>query len=128
MSFFDEDIADKTTGDENTVDKYTVDEEVVWPADTPSDTLSDSLGPIGAWTEDYCLACTHLAPLPDLQLCASCLARWHRDLIRQRRWRCSELAWDLTTDEREALRSRIIARFGEEFEIFDHELAPALCG
>ena len=89
-------------------------ESTAWPSDT--------VGPIGAWMEGYCLACSRLAPLPELQLCAPCLARWHRDLIRQRRWQSSELARALSADEREALRHRIIARFGEEFEILETEL------
>ncbi len=113
MSFLDFALFE-TARAEGGIDDDRVDEDGVWPSDT--------IGPIGAWMEGHCLACSRLAPLPEIQLCASCLARWHRDLIRQRQWQSSDLARDLSAEEREALRHRIITRFGEEFEIFDHEL------
>ncbi|MDM8532870.1 hypothetical protein QUF63_17035 [Anaerolineales bacterium HSG25] len=67
--------------------------------------------------EGECQGCDKFCAVNDLGLCDSCASKLDRDLIRQRDWDYSALAFGLPVDKREALRSEIISKFGEKYEL-----------
>ncbi|MCK4315922.1 MAG: hypothetical protein KAX24_09140, partial [Anaerolineae bacterium] len=70
----------------------------------------------GLW-DGQCQACDCLGRVNDLLLCEDCAAMLDRDLIRQRDWAYSAMAFGVPPEHREELRRQIIAQFGEEIEL-----------
>ncbi len=70
--------------------------------------------------EGECQACECWGPLDDLGLCADCSAKMERDLIRQRAWEYSAMAFGVPPEKHEALRAQIIQQYGAAYEL----LAP----
>jgi hypothetical protein len=75
--------------------------------------LDDTFG----FYEGECQGCSCFGPLDDLGLCEECSAKFERDVIRQRDWDYSVLAFGVPEGEREALRQQIIKAHGERFEL-----------
>jgi hypothetical protein len=67
--------------------------------------------------EGECAGCDNLLLLNDLGLCDECAEKLDRDLIRQRDWAYSSLAFGVPVEQREALRQRIIRQFGDSYEL-----------
>ena len=58
-----------------------------------------------------CVACERMVPQrDDLGLCPDCAAKLDRDMIRDRDWERSWTAWQTPVDQREALRTQVVAR------------------
>ncbi len=68
-------------------------------------------------SEGVCQGCESVGKLDDVGLCEECAGKFERDLIRQRDWEYSATAFGLTSEQREALRKRVIARFGDALEL-----------
>ncbi|MCZ7673751.1 MAG: hypothetical protein M5U34_44875 [Chloroflexi bacterium] len=66
-----------------------------------------------------CVSCDMFRPLDDQGLCLVCAAMLERDLIRQRDWEYAASAAFLSDEGREALRSKVVAEFGEGLELID---------
>ena len=64
-----------------------------------------------------CQGCDNYLPLNDLELCDECAEKLSRDLIRQRDWEYSSLAFGVPIEQREALRQRVIRQFGDSHEL-----------
>ena len=58
-------------------------------------------------------------PLDDQGLCLVCAAMLERDLIRQRDWEYSATSFLLSDEAREKLRRKVVAEYGEGFELID---------
>lgn len=67
--------------------------------------------------EGECQACECFLPLNDLGLCDDCGEMLERDMIRERAWDYSALAFGVPENKREALRQHIIQEFGEAYEL-----------
>ncbi|MFQ5823561.1 MAG: hypothetical protein ACE5JB_05855 [bacterium] len=67
--------------------------------------------------EGECQGCDSYLPLNDLGLCDECAQKLDRDLIRQRDWEYSSLAFGVPIEQREALRQRVIRQFGDSYEL-----------
>ncbi|MFK7848489.1 MAG: hypothetical protein AB8G77_24585 [Rhodothermales bacterium] len=67
--------------------------------------------------EGECQACESFLSLNDLGLCDDCGEKLDRDMIRERAWDYSTLAFGISDDKREALRRHIIQEFGERYEL-----------
>ena len=70
-----------------------------------------------AFYEDECQGCDIFTRLNDLGLCEECAGKLDRDLIRQRDWDYSTLAFGCPESKREELRNEIIAHYGEKLEL-----------
>jgi hypothetical protein len=70
----------------------------------------------GMW-DGQCQACDGWGRVNDMMLCEDCASKIERDLIRQRDWDYSALAFGLSSEDREELRRRIIAQFGAALEL-----------
>jgi hypothetical protein len=66
----------------------------------------------GVW-DGQCQACDLFGRVNDLGLCEDCATKLERDLIRQRDWDYSALAFGLPSEAREELRRQVIAQYGE---------------
>ncbi len=77
------------------------------------------------WAEGQCQACEAFGAVYDLQLCASCSERLERDLIRNRDWDYSCLAFGLSTEQREALRREVIREHGPSLELLARDEGDA---
>jgi hypothetical protein len=55
--------------------------------------------------------------LNDFGLCEECAGKLERDLLRQRDWDYSALAYGVPAEKREALRNEIIGRYGGKLEL-----------
>ena len=65
-----------------------------------------------------CVGCDQVVPQrDDLGLCPDCAAKLDRDMIRDRDWERSWTAWHTPADQREALRTRVVARYGAQYEL-----------
>jgi hypothetical protein len=64
-----------------------------------------------------CQGCDALKSLNDLGLCEDCAVKLDRDLIRQRDWKYSSLAFGVPSEKYEDLRHNVIAVYGEKFEL-----------
>ena len=71
----------------------------------------------GDFAETQCRGCDQYLPINDLNLCDECNGKLDRDLIRKRDWDYSASAFGLDPSMREELRRRVIARYGEKFEL-----------
>jgi hypothetical protein len=67
--------------------------------------------------EGECQACEVFGPLDDMGLCEVCAGKFERDVIRQRNWDYSALAFGFPQEKREELRRNIIKEYGERFEL-----------
>jgi hypothetical protein len=70
----------------------------------------------GIW-DGQCQACDRYGPVDDLSLCEDCGPKLERDLIRQRAWDYSAMAFGLSDQDREELRRQVIAQFGQALEL-----------
>jgi uncharacterized protein len=77
---------------------------------------------LGKDDDAACYACDQIGPVDDLGLCASCGAKLDRDMIRDRDWARSVSAFGISESEWENLRTRVIARYGQNHEL----IAPGL--
>ncbi len=64
-----------------------------------------------------CQGCDAIKSLNDLGLCDECAEKIDRDLIRQRDWAYSTLAFGVPSEKHEELRQNIISQYGEKFEL-----------
>lgn len=64
-----------------------------------------------------CQGCDTIKKLNDLGLCDDCAEKLDRDLIRQRDWAYSTLAFEVPPSKYEELRKNIIAQYGEKLEL-----------
>jgi hypothetical protein len=71
-----------------------------------------------SWSlEGQCQACDTWGRVDDLGLCDDCAPKLERDLIRQREWDYSAMAFGVSPDDREKLRQQVIAQFGAALEL-----------
>jgi hypothetical protein len=78
--------------------------------------------------EGECQGCDCYSPLDDLGLCETCAGKFERDVIRQRDWDYSALAFGVPEDKREALRRQIIEEYGERLELISPRKDPGTKG
>ena len=74
--------------------------------------------------EGECQGCDTFTGLSDLGLCEECAGKVDRDLIRQREWDYSALAFGCPENKREDLRNEIISRYGKENELIVSKKKP----
>ena len=67
--------------------------------------------------EGQCQGCDQFLPLNDLGLCDECAGELERDLIRNRDWGYSALAFGVPELKREELRKDIVKHHGEKLEL-----------
>lgn len=67
--------------------------------------------------EGKCQACDSYGKVDDMMLCESCSNRFERDMIRQRRWEYSALAFGLSAEDCEKLRGEVIETYGAKYEM-----------
>ncbi|MGD9261320.1 MAG: hypothetical protein PVG44_12810, partial [Desulfobacterales bacterium] len=85
-------------------------------ADDIFDFEDDELNGFG-YFEGECQGCDLFTMLNDFGLCEECSGKLERDLIRQRDWDYSALAYGVPAENREALRNEIIGRYGGKLEL-----------
>ena len=85
-------------------------------ADDIFDFKNDELNGFGHY-EAECQGCNLFNMLDDFGLCEECAGMLERDLIRQRDWDYSALAFGVPAEKREALRNEIIGRYGGKLEL-----------
>jgi rubredoxin len=71
-----------------------------------------------------CQGCDLFTKLNDFGLCEECAGKLERDLLRQRDWDYSALAYGVPAEKREALRNEIIGRYGGKLELISPKKAP----
>ena len=64
-----------------------------------------------------CQGCESFCALDDMGLCEDCSGKFERDVIRQRNWDYSALAFGVPAEKREELRRHIINEYGERFKL-----------
>ncbi|MBN1429361.1 MAG: OST-HTH/LOTUS domain-containing protein [Anaerolineae bacterium] len=69
--------------------------------------------------DTICVACDSPAVVNDLGLCRRCNAKLDRDMIRDRDWERSEIAFLTPDDKREDLREQVIWKYGAAFELIE---------
>ena len=67
--------------------------------------------------EGECQGCECFGPLDDIGLCENCSGKFERDMLRQRNWDYSALAFGVPASKREELRRQIIEEYGERCEL-----------
>jgi hypothetical protein len=67
--------------------------------------------------EGLCQGCGCFGQIDDVGLCGECAGKLERDLIRQRDWDYAVSAYDMSSQQREELRGRVIGQFGESLEL-----------
>jgi hypothetical protein len=72
-----------------------------------------------------CRGCDSFAALDDVGLCAQCAIKLERDLIRQRAWDYSAVAFAVRPEDREDLRAATIAEHGAALELVASDAASA---
>lgn len=87
------------------------------------DSEDDELNDFGFY-EGECQGCDILTSLNDHGLCEECAGKVDRDLIRQRDWDYSALAFGCPVSKREELRKEIIARHGEKLDLIAPKKEP----
>jgi hypothetical protein len=68
-----------------------------------------------------CRGCDIWGPVDDLGLCDDCAGKLERDMIRQRDWAYSALAFGCPEDKLEDLRNEVIKKFGNRLELIAEE-------
>jgi hypothetical protein len=76
--------------------------------------------------EGECQGCDLPTRPNDLGLCEECAGKLDRDLIRQRDWDYSALAFGCPESKREELRKEIITRYGEKLELIAPRKEPQM--
>ena len=87
------------------------------------DSEDDELNDFGFY-EGECQGCDLFTSINDLGLCEECAGKLDRDLIRQRDWGYSVLAFGVPQEKLETLRNEIIGRYGEKLELIAPKKAP----
>ena len=64
-----------------------------------------------------CQGCDVRGPVDEMGLCSICAAKLDRDMIRNRDWDYSVTAFRVKPADREKLRERVIAQYGEKLEL-----------
>jgi hypothetical protein len=67
--------------------------------------------------EGECAGCDLWGRINDLGLCMNCADKLERDLVRERDWDYSALAFLLSDKDREQLRQQIIREHGKDLEL-----------
>ena len=67
--------------------------------------------------EGECQGCDIFTCVDDVGLCEECAAKLDRDLIRQRDWKYSTMAYGVPPEKREELRRKVIQQHGEDLEL-----------
>ncbi|MDY6989485.1 MAG: hypothetical protein SWQ30_15675 [Thermodesulfobacteriota bacterium] len=67
--------------------------------------------------EGECQGCDVFQPLNDMGLCEACAGKFDRDLIRQREWAYSALAFGCPESKLEELRKEVIQQHGADLEL-----------
>ena len=80
------------------------------------DFQDDELNGLGFY-EGECQGCDLFTMLNDFGLCEGCAGKLERDLLRQRDWDYSALAFGVSAENREGLRNDIIGRYGGKLEL-----------
>ena len=91
--------------------------------DDTFDFEDDELNGFGYY-EAECRGCDLFTILNDFGLCVECAGKLERDLIRQRDWDYSALAYGVPAENREALRNEIIGRYGGKLELISPNGEP----
>jgi hypothetical protein len=92
-------------------------------ADDIFDSEDDELNGFGFY-EGECQGCDLFTRLNGFGLCEECAGKLERDLIRQRDWDYSALAFGVPAEKREALRNEIIGRYGARVELIAPKEEP----
>ena len=67
--------------------------------------------------EGECRGCDIFTRVDDVGLCEVCAAKLDRDLVRQRDWKYSMVAYGVPPEKREELRRKVIQQYGEDLEL-----------
>ena len=67
--------------------------------------------------EGECQGCSIPQSLNDMGLCEECAGKLDRDLIRQRDWAYSTLAFGVSESKLEDLRNEVIRNYGDKLEL-----------
>jgi hypothetical protein len=67
--------------------------------------------------EGECQGCDIFTRVNDVGLCEECAAKLDRDLVRQRDWQYSTVAYGVPPEKREELRSKVIQQYGSDLEL-----------
>jgi hypothetical protein len=69
------------------------------------------------WPEGKCQGCDNIAEVDEFDLCEDCRAKLERDLIRQRAWAYSAIAYGLSAKDCEEMRKQVITQYGKAYEL-----------
>jgi hypothetical protein len=67
--------------------------------------------------EGECQGCDIYTDVNDVGLCEECAAKLDRDLVRQRDWQYSTVAYGVPPEKREELHRKVIQQYGPELEL-----------
>jgi hypothetical protein len=67
--------------------------------------------------EGECQGCNICTRVDDVGLCEECAAKLDRDLVRQRDWKYSTVAYGVPPEKREELRRKVIQQYGTDLEL-----------
>ena len=67
--------------------------------------------------EGECQGCNIFTRVDDVGLCEDCAAKLDRDLVRQRDWQYSEVAYAISPEKREDFRKKVIQQYGADLEL-----------
>ena len=76
----------------------------------------DDDGEFGLY-EAQCVACDSFTRVDDIGLCSTCAGKFERDMIRERQWDYSALAFGTPSDKLENLRQLVTDQHGEALEL-----------
>ena len=71
--------------------------------------------------EAECQGCDIWGPVDDIGLCDDCSSKLERDMIRQRDWAYSALAFGCPEEKLEDLRNEVIKTYGKKLELIVEE-------
>jgi len=77
---------------------------------------SDSEDSFGHY-QGECQGCDTFFPVDETGLCEQCAGKLERDLIRERQWDYSVMAYGAPTEKREELRKAVVDKYGEKLEL-----------
>ncbi|UCH21805.1 MAG: hypothetical protein JSU83_00625 [Deltaproteobacteria bacterium] len=83
----------------------------------------DELNAFGFY-EGECQGCDLFTMLNDFGLCEDCAVKLERDLIRQRDWDYSALAYGVPAEKHEVVRNEIFGRYGRKLELISAKEEP----
>ncbi len=86
------------------------------------DTEFEDDGEFGFY-EAECAGCSSFTRVNDVGLCSDCAGKLERDLIRERDWGHSCLAYGVPADKREQLRQHIVNEHGAALELISPRAA-----